>query len=133
MPTGLRPVPRDRLERELTTRYSDGQPLVLLVPPRLLAAAEERMLSLFSLRLVAVEELLLRHLHAVAEANEVDWAVLVEADSQGPSGPFWGNLQGLVDEALANLEVELLPAGEPVLLKRFGLLARFGRLNLLEK
>ena len=133
-----RPIPRDQLERKLADRFGDGGSLVLQVHPRLLERAQERLVELFALQPISLEQRLANQLKAVALEQDVEWPVVLEADAAGPTGPAWGNLLSLVQLAAEALERELGElagqAGETgLLLNRFGLLARYRQLSLLER
>ena len=134
----VRPIPRDQLERKLAERYKDGGSLVLQVYARLLERSLERLQQLFPLQVISLEQRLAQQLQRTAREQEVDWQVVLEADAAGPAGPAWGNLLSLVELAVDELRSSLgQSAGHPgeggLVLYRFGLLARYHQLHLLER
>jgi hypothetical protein len=90
--------------------------------------AQEAALALteaFGLRRVSLDDLLLRAIHAIVTRDEIDPALVHEADRAGRTGEDWAEIQGVVEEAAANVAKELFPASAPILLINPGLLARF--------
>jgi hypothetical protein len=66
-----------------------------------------------------------------AAAAGADWAIVRRADAGGPDGPDWRNLQVIVLRALPAVEEALMRSDRPILVRYPGLLARYGRLDLL--
>lgn len=128
-----RVVARDRVEEELRLRFRDGEPLVLTLSGRLHQRGVERLTSLFPFEVVSLERELLAGMRRVADQNGAEWPIIVAADAEGPQGPDWANLLGVVDLALEPLEARLTGSAQPLLLERVGLLARYRRLGVVER
>jgi serine/threonine protein kinase len=119
----------ERLEAALRHR----QFLVLSARPALLRRVETDLLEQFPvLQRVSLDALFLRHLHALARQEEIDWPVVLEADTV-PGSEDWQYLQVLVKRAVAQIRDELLASARPVLLVHPGLLSRYRQMGLVEQ
>ena len=94
--------------------------------------ALEELLERFPLELVDFEGLFLAALQQEATAARVNWDMVLQADAD-PKGTNWPRLQRLVDRALARLHQQLSTAAKPLLMVYPGLLARYDRLNFLDR
>ena len=119
---------QDRLERQ----RREGGLLLLLADPRHLEVAGEK-LGRLALAAESFDRLFLRHLRAAAEALRVQWEVVLRADAAPPESRDRQNLGRLVDRALPGVERELLEREGTLLLLHPGLLARYDRLDVLER
>ena len=83
----------------------------------------------------AMDRLLLEAAREVAVDNEIPGGITpaLEADAMGPSSPDWENLIELMRLAAERVVQRLLQGQVPLVLTQFGLLARYGLLDLLER
>ncbi len=139
-----RPAPEARhaadLQARLARSLKHGGYLLLVVPPRRLQDAQERLLARFEGRLEALslEGLLLGALRKTADEKNVDWSLVLKADAAAPESRDGKNLRLLVDIAIPHVEEAIVAhtsrGGSPaVLLTHPGLLARYRRFDLLER
>ncbi len=87
----------------------------------------------FPLMRCDLDEMLIRHMKATVENMRARWDVVLKADLDGPVGPDWGKLLSVVGRALPAVELEVKASGGPVLLCHPGLLARYSKLDLIER
>jgi serine/threonine protein kinase len=136
---GSRPQPpaavieAQAMEARLQRGLEQGGLLVLTVEPRLARLAEAALLRRFpapALHVLNVEALLLRELHAQAEALRVDWTTVLRADAADASSRDWRNLGLLVQRTVPTLRKALLESTQPLLVVNAGVLARYGLLSL---
>jgi hypothetical protein len=119
----------ERLEKALRHR----QFLALTVRPTLLGRCEAELLARFpTLQSVSLDALFLKHLHALAGREGIEWQVVLEADTVIGSED-WQYLQVLVRRAVPLIRDELLASARPVLLVHPGLLARYGQMGVIEQ
>lgn len=121
------------LEQRLERVALQRRLLVLTVAPGHHARAEAELLSRFGLQKISLEGRLLRAMHAAAESAGARWDVVLQADAAEPTSRDRRNLQRLVDRAVTDVEAELVALDQPALLVYPGLLARYGRLDLVER
>jgi serine/threonine protein kinase len=83
----------------------------------------------------AMDRLLLAAAGEVAADNDIPGGIApaLEADALGPSSPDWENLIELMRLAGERVVQRLLDGQTPLVLTQFGLLARYGMLDLLER
>lgn len=72
-------------------------------------------------------------MRAEATAKNVDWNRVLAADAAAPDSGDWTKLKRLVTGAIARVEERLHGAQRPLLLTYPGLLARYDRLDVLER
>jgi len=130
---GVSVAPRDQMEEGLRLRFRDGEPLVLTLSGRLHARGLARLAALFPFEVVSLERELLQEMRRVVDTAEASWETILAADAEGPQGPDWVNLLGVVDAALESVEARLAGSEQALLLERVGLLARYRRLGLVER
>jgi hypothetical protein len=106
--------------------------LVLTAAPREVGRVR-RELARFDLDARSLEALLIRHMKAEAARRGADWRVVLQADAAPPASRDWTNLLRVVAAALPAVEAELLGATRTLLLTEPGILARYDRLDLLER
>jgi serine/threonine protein kinase len=122
----------ERFEERLTSSIRAGGLLILMADQRYLAEAA-RELRRFEVTPIDLDDLLISRLHAAAEAANVRWDLVLRADSSDPSSADWSRLTALVDRAMPSIEKSIIDTPGTVLLERAGLLARYGKLGLLER
>jgi serine/threonine protein kinase len=121
------------LDRRLTRAAEEGAFLLLSVEPRHVEAAAEALVSGFPIERVSLEAVLIAELKATAATLGADWNVVLRADA-APLGSFDRTKLGeLVDRALSGVEQRLATATRTLLLVWPGLLARYDRIDFLEK
>ncbi|SOE66883.1 serine/threonine protein kinase [Burkholderia sp. D7] len=126
------------VEERLVRSLEQGGMLVLTVHPRLARHAEAELLHRFgnpatssmAMKRVNFDALLLVSLREQAQAAQVDWSVVLEADAADRSSRHWINLQRLVQRALPAMRAALLNSPSPILLVCVGLLARYELMSL---
>ena len=122
------------LEEKIVGAGRTGSFLALTVDPRRALRAEAELLRRFAPReRVSLELLLLREMHAEAEARKVKWAVVLAADSEGHDGKGFRNLLRLATKAAERVRATLLALEQPALLVNPGLLARYDLMPLLSE
>ena len=108
--------------------------LALTVRPSRMLDAERELLRRFpDLQRLSFDRLLLDRLRAEAEALEVDWSVVLDADGAPPGSEDREHLLGLVRRVVPAVEAELLGSERPVLLAHPGLIARYDLMDLVER
>lgn len=107
--------------------------LVLTVTPEAHEAAASELARRFGLVRVSLEGLLLREMRTVAKARKVDWDLVLRADGAEPESRDARNLRALVGLAVEAVEAALLKMEQPALLVLPGMLARYGRLDLVDR
>jgi hypothetical protein len=119
----------ERLESALRHR----QFLVLTARPSLLNRCEADLLAHFpTLQRISLDALFLKHLHALAGQEGIDWPVVLDADTVAGSED-WQYLQVLVRRAVPLIRDDLLASSRPVLLVHPGLLARYSQMSMIEQ
>ncbi|TVR43185.1 MAG: hypothetical protein EA402_10090, partial [Planctomycetota bacterium] len=125
----------ERLQAALTARAF----LVLQTPPALALLAAAAIQNAFpALRSIDCDRWLIDHLQAIAANRRVTWPIVLKADAAVEGTRDWENLQRLVSEALgppgkpsSNLQA-LTSSNEPLLITNPGLLARYGRTDIID-
>jgi serine/threonine protein kinase len=121
-----------RFEQRLAAALVDGGLLTLMAYPHDLTEAANE-LRRFDVTPIDLDVLFIRRLHAAAEHANVRWDLVLRADAAAASSPDWSRLTALVDRAMPAIEEEITAIPGTVLLERTGLLARYGKLGLLEQ
>jgi serine/threonine protein kinase len=86
----------------------------------------------FPIKLVDFEALFIKALHEVAEKARVNWDLVLKTDARPHQGN-WNKLMLLVGRTMPLVEQELLSADTTLLVVYPGLLARYDRMDLLER
>lgn len=123
----------DRFDQHLRSAVTDGGLLALVVPPRLLARARARLLADAPLTDVSVEARVMHHVRRICTEEGIAWATISDTDAAGPGGPNWNMLLALMGDAVDATAQELLDTPGIVLLRGLGVLARYGRMDLLSR
>jgi serine/threonine protein kinase len=121
------------LESKLQRATIDGTFLALTVVPKGLDAAERELTRRFGVKTLNVDEILIRLMRRQAEAAKADWDTVRRADVAKRDSQDWRNLMILVGRVIPSLEEELVATQGTVLLVYPGLLARYDRLDVLER
>lgn len=120
-------------DERLARLAAEGGYVVASVADRHLLAAEERLRAL-GYTLVSLEEQLLERMHRIADEQRRAWdRTVLATDADGPGGRNWGRLCDLAGDAAKDLEASLLGMTGPVALTRPGLLARYDRMEMLDR
>lgn len=120
-------------ESKLRRAAADGTFLALTVAPKGLEAVEQELTRRFGVAPRNVDEILIRLMRRQAEAMRADWQVVLKADAAARDSQDWRNLMILVSRVVPALEEELLATEGTALLIYSGLLARYDRLEVLER
>jgi hypothetical protein len=121
-----------QFEERLQRAHKDGSFLVLLVHPRHYQRACDELCGRFAIKLIDFEALFIKSLHEVADQARVNWDLVLKTDARPHQGD-WHKLMVLVDRAMPLVEAQLLAADTAVLVIYAGLLARYDRMDLLER
>jgi hypothetical protein len=121
-----------QFEEKLRRSLKEGAFLTLLVPPRSHQLAREKLERRFSLQAVDGDRLIIDALREAAGKARVDWSVVLRTDATPHNGD-WNKLMLLVGRAMPRIEQQLSSEDSTVLLVHAGLLARYDRLDLLER
>jgi hypothetical protein len=121
-----------QFEERLQHGIKDGSFYTLLVAPKYYERAYQELTRRFPVELVDFEGLFLDALRAAAAKARVNWDLVIQTDAK-PNQGDWNKLQLLVGRAVAAVEEKLAQAEKPVLLIYAGLLARYNRMDLLER
>jgi serine/threonine protein kinase len=121
-----------QFEEKLRRSLKGGAFLTLMVPPRSFEQARRELEGRFSLRAVDGDRVIIDALRDTAKRARVDWSLVLRADAT-PANGDWGKLLMLFNRALPKVEEQLCAAGPTVLLVHPGLLARYDKLDLLER
>jgi serine/threonine protein kinase len=121
-----------QFEERLRHGIKEGSFYALLVSPKYYQRAYRELACRFPVELVDFEGLFIDALRQVADRAKVKWDLVLKTDATPHQGD-WDKLQILVGRALPLVEEQLNRAGRPVLLIYAGLLARYERMELLER
>jgi hypothetical protein len=121
------------LEEKLQYFAREGAFLVLSVEDRFIRTAQQELERQFTLSTSNLDEAFLGALHQHAEQRGANWDVVLRADAADPQSPDWRKLQRLVDECLPEIELALRSRDNTRLVVNPGLLARYDRLDMLER
>lgn len=119
----------ERLERAIKS----GGFLALSTTPARAERVAREIAKRFPVEVRDLDDLVIRYMKEATAAVNARWDVVLETDAVGPSGPNWGKLLTVVGRALPKAEAEVRASRRPVLLRHPGLLARFDKLDLLER
>jgi hypothetical protein len=127
-----------QFEEKLRRSLKEGAFLTLLVPPRAYQQARLELESpRFGLQVIDGDRVIIEALRDAAGKARVDWSLVLPADATPadarPSSRGWTNLLMLVKRAVPWVEEQLAAARSTVLLVNPGLLARYDKLDLLER
>jgi hypothetical protein len=121
-----------QFEERLQRACKAGAFLVLLVPPRYYHRACEELCRRFPIRRIDFEGLFIKALREVAEQARVNWDLVLQTDAAPYTGD-WDKLLLLVGRALPLVEAQLSASDTTMLVTYAGVLARYERLDLLER
>jgi hypothetical protein len=121
-----------QFEERLQHGIKDGSFYTLLVAPKYYERACQELLRRFGVELVDFEGLFIDALRDAAEKAKVNWELVIQTDAK-PNQGDWNKLQLLVGRAVAAVEETLKRVERPVLLTYASLLARYDRMDLLER
>lgn len=119
-------------EERLQRAAHDGAFLTLLVNHKDYQQATDELTRRFPIQLVDFEGLFLDALREVAAQAKVDWSLVVQTDATPGQGD-WDKLTRLVGRAITNVEQQLSGTKQTMLVVYAGLLARYDRMDLLER
>lgn len=105
----------------------------MLIRPRDLLDAEKELIRRFDLSYHNFDQVIISVMQEQALSAGVDWDRVLKADAAPPDGQDWRNLQILVSRCMPIVEQHFSESERTVLLTYPGLLARYGRLDFLEK
>ncbi|RJP67019.1 MAG: BREX system serine/threonine kinase PglW [Comamonadaceae bacterium] len=120
------------VEERLARSLEQGGLLVLTVHPRIARHADPELVHRFpAVKRINFDALLLAALREQAQAMQVAWSVVLQADAADHGSRHWVNLQRLVQRAVPTVRAALLNSPTPILLVCVGLLARYGLMSLI--
>lgn len=121
-------------EDRLQHSRQEGGFLVLSVRPSRMRACARQLAreDRLNAQAISFDQLLFEQLRQEAEAIEVDWKIVQNADAAERSSQDWKNLLHVVSLATPKIEKDLLSRREHLLLTNPGLIARYDQMNLLE-
>lgn len=111
----------------------DSGGLLVLVTERRFLDRCERELARLPVTVVDLDDLLVGELQRITDGGRPSWDLVVDVDSAGPASARWRNLTSVVDRALDAVTARLSATPGTVLLTRCGLLARYGRLDVVAR
>lgn len=120
-------------EGKLQRANDEGAFLALLTSPSRLIRAEEELLRRFELKYQNLDEIFIKVMKEQALAAGVEWKVVLHADAASRESQDWRNLSILIGRSIPVIEEQLSRSDITVLLTYPGLLARYDRLDLLER
>ena len=121
-----------RFEERLQRACKDGAFLVLLTQPKYYQRACDELCGRFPLALINFEALFIKALREVAEKARVNWDLVVKTDATPHTGD-WQKLLLLVGRAMPLVEAQLSATDTTMLVTYAGVLARYDRMDLLER
>jgi hypothetical protein len=121
-----------QFEERLRHAYNDGGFLVLTVRPSRMRRCEDELQRRFRLERVSFDDLLFDALRTEAEALEIDWKVVEQADGADHSSQDWHNLLHLVARVAPKVTADLCRRTEHLLMVHPGLIAHFDQMAVLE-
>ncbi|WP_405393429.1 BREX system serine/threonine kinase PglW [Microbispora hainanensis] len=130
-------VPGDRdladFERRMTTSLEERAFVALSVGFGSYAQAAPALRDRFGVEVLDVTTELLTAMRTTADANNVDWSIVLRADRPDATSQDSANLRLLVEMAAAGLEERLESDPRPLLIVEAAPLARYDRLAVLER
>ena len=121
-----------RFEERLQRACKDGAFLVLLTQPKYYQRACDELCGRFPLALINFEALFIKALREVADKARVNWDLVVQTDATPHTGD-WQKLLLLVGRAMPLVEAQLSATNTTMLVTYAGVLARYDRMDLLER
>jgi hypothetical protein len=121
-----------QFEEKLKRSLKEGAFLTLLVARKGYAQVRQKFEQQFPIEVLDGDRLLIDALREAAARARVDWSVVLRTDA-APHNGDWNKLLLLVGRALPAVEARLMSSDATVLLLHPGLLARYDRLDLLER
>jgi hypothetical protein len=121
-----------QFEERLQRALKDGSFLVLLVHPKYYQRACNELCGRFPLTLIDFEALFIKALREVAEKARVNWDLVLKTDATPHVGD-WDKLLLLVGRAMPLVEAQLSASDKTMLITYAGVLARYDRMDLLER
>ncbi len=121
-----------QFEERLQRACKDGAFLVLLTHPKYYQRACDELCRRFPLALINFEALFIKALREVAEKARVNWDLVVKTDATPHAGD-WQKLLLLVGRAMPLVEAQLSASDTTMLVTYAGVLARYERMDLLER
>ena len=119
------------VDERLARSLEQGGLLVLTVHPRIARHADPELVHRFpAVKRINFDALLLAGLREKAQAMNVDWNVVLQADAADRGSRHWINLMRLVQRAVPAVRTALLESPTPILLVSAGLLARYDLMGL---
>ena len=134
--TGISPEQADAqaFQQRLDKAALEGSFLALRVPPKHSRGVEKLLKETFKLTVYSFDVLLVTALKEVAKEKRIKrWQVILDADSEGHNGSNWRKLMGLVGLAIPQVETQLKSEPGTVLLTDPGLLARYGKMDMISR
>jgi hypothetical protein len=119
-------------EDRLKHAYTDGGFLVLTVKPSKMRPCEAELMRRFKLKKLSFDDLLFEALRAEADEQDIDWAVIEQADGTDRTSFDWTKLLELVQMVQGKLIDDLSNRTEHLLLVHPGLIARYEQMGILE-
>ena len=119
-------------EDRLKHAYTDGGFLVLTVKPSRMRSCEAELMRRFKLKKLSFDDLLFEALRAEADEQDIDWAVIEQADGTDRTSFDWTKLLELVQMVQGKLIDDLSNRTEHLLLVHPGLIARYEQMGILE-
>jgi serine/threonine protein kinase len=133
MATDERQIEFRELDRRLALLRESGGFLALSVDLRRLGDAGPAVAAATGGTHLRVDRMLIERLRALAEGTpRARWEAWLEADARRDERP-WTLLRRMVDQVLPEIEKEILGTPGVVVLTELGLLARYGRLEMIER
>jgi hypothetical protein len=121
-----------QFEERLQRALKDGAFLVLLVHPKYYQRAWAELCRRFPLTLIDFEAMFIKALREVAEKARVNWDLVLKTDATPHTGD-WHRLLLLVGRAMPLVEAQLAASDHTLLVTYAGVLARYERMDLLER
>jgi hypothetical protein len=121
-----------QFEERLRHAHGDGGFLVLTVRPSRMRRCEDELLRRFRLERVSFDDLLFQALRREAEALDIDWKIVEQADGADRSSQDWNNLLHLVARVAPRVTAGLCQRKDHLLLVHPGLIARYDQMAVLE-
>jgi serine/threonine protein kinase len=121
-----------QFEERLQRARKDGAFLVLMVHPKYYQRARDELCGRFPITLIDFEALFIKALREVAEKARVNWDLVLKTDATPYAGD-WHKLLLLVGRAMPLVEAQLSALDKTMLVTYTGVLARYDRMDLLER
>lgn len=122
-----------QLDERIRLALSSRKLLTLSVDPKHLIPAQNELMRRFGLAVIDLDAVVLAQLEALAREWEIDWDVLLAADTAPPGSVDAQNFATVLAEIWPKVEAALLQGEQPGLLVNVGLAARWRRMSLFAK